>query len=143
MPLVQVTGPQESLARAERDELMTRLSDAVLTAERAPLDDPGARSLVWAYFHEVPGADIYIGGASPEKAPLRIAVTTPQGALNDMTRKSLVEEVGRIVDDIVGPFEGRLNHWLMLYELRDGGWAGGGQVFRLPDIQAAMSIKAA
>ena len=51
--------------------------------------------------------------------------------------------LGNIVDDTVGPYEGRLNHWAMLYEVDEGSWTGGGQVFPLAGIQAAMSIKAA
>jgi hypothetical protein len=31
----------------------------------------------------------------------------------------------------------------MLYEIDEGSWAGGGQVFPLAGIQAAMNIKAA
>ena len=91
---------------------------------------------------ELPGGACYVGGENMEKAPLRIAVTTPEGALNDGTRKSLVEEIGAIVDDIVGQFEDRLNHWAMLYELDEGVWAGGGRIFPLADIQAAMNVKA-
>ena len=56
--------------------------------------------------------------------------------------RAWVAEIGRVVDDIVGPYDGRLNHWAMLYEVTDGGWAGAGQVFRLGDIQHAMDIKA-
>ncbi len=78
-----------------------------------------------------------------EKPPFRIPVTTPQGALNGETRKSLIVEIGRVVDDIVGPCGGRLNHWAMLCEVIDGGWAGAGQVFCLGDIQKAMDINAA
>jgi phenylpyruvate tautomerase PptA (4-oxalocrotonate tautomerase family) len=143
MPLVEVTAPQGTLNKKDQDTLMSRLSDAVLKAEHAPVDDPAAQSLVWAYFNEVPEGASYVGGKSLEKAPMRIAVTTPEGALNDGTRRSLVEEIGAIVDDLVGPFEGRLNHWAMLYELDEGGWAGGGQIFRLADIQAAMNVSVA
>lgn len=142
MPLVQVTAAQGTLNKKDQDNLMSRLSNAVLKSERAPVDDPAAQSLVWAYFHEVPEGAVYVGGENLEQAPIRINVTTPEGALNDGTRKSLVEEIGAIVDDIVGPFEGRLNHWAMLYELNEGSWAGGGQIFGLADIQAAMNIKA-
>ena len=74
---------------------------------------------------------------------MRITVTTPEGALNDQTRKSPVAEIGVIVDDIVGLFEGRLNHWAMLHELNEGGWGGGGQIFRPANIQEVMNIKAA
>ena len=143
MPLIQVGAPQGDLDKSQQDMLMSQLSNAVLRAEGAPLESAGAQSLVWAHFIEKPQGTFYVGGAPLEKPPFRIAVTTPQGALNDETRTSLVAEIGRIVDDIVGPYEGRLNHWAMLYEVTDGGWAGAGQVFRLGDIQHAMDIKVA
>jgi hypothetical protein len=70
-------------------------------------------------------------------------VTTPQGALTEAGRGALVIALGDIVDDIAGPYEGRLNHWVNLHEIAEGSWAGGGQVFPLAGIQAAMNIKAA
>ena len=115
----------------------------VLKAERAPIDDAGAQSLVWAYYHEMNRDAVYVGGETPESPPFRIAVTTPEGALNDDARHTLAEDIAEIIDDIVGPFEGRLNHWLMLTELAEGSWAGGGQIFPLAGIQAAMNIEAA
>jgi len=93
MPLIQVTAPRGSLNKNDQDTLMSRLSNAVLSSERAPVDDPGAQSLVWAYFHEVPEGGCYVGGENLEKAPLRIAVTTPEGALNDGTRKSFEQSI--------------------------------------------------
>ena len=143
MPLIQVDAPRGDLDKSQQDALMSQLSNAVLKAEGAPLDSAGAQSLVWAHFNEKPEGTFYVGGTALEKPPFRIAVTTPQGALNDETRTSLVAEIGRIVDDVVGPYEDRLNHWAMLYEVTDGGWAGAGQVLRLGDIQQAMDIKAA
>jgi len=143
MPLIQVSAPQDSLTKTEQDALMSRLSNAVLKAETAPIDDPGAQSLVWAYYDERPKSSIYVGGENLREPPLRIAVTTPHGALEKSTRESLVSEIGAIVDDIAGAFEGRLNHWAMLYEIDEGSWAGGGQVIPLAGIQAAMNIKAA
>jgi len=143
MPLIQVSAPQNSLSKTEQNLLMSRLSNAVLKAENAPVDDAGAQSLVWAYYDEQPKTSIYIGGQNLDEPPLRIAVTTPHGALTPSARVSLVKEIGEIVDDIVGPFEDRLNHWAMLYEIDEGSWAGGGQVFPLAGIKAAMNIKAA
>jgi phenylpyruvate tautomerase PptA (4-oxalocrotonate tautomerase family) len=143
MPLIQVTAPQNALNKPQQDALMSRISNAVLTAEGAPLADPGAQSLVWAYYQELPVSKIYVGGENLGQPPFRIDVTTPQGALTDAARNALVKALGDIVDDIVGPYEGRLNHWAMLYEVNEGSWAGGGQVFPLASIQAAMNIKAA
>jgi phenylpyruvate tautomerase PptA (4-oxalocrotonate tautomerase family) len=143
MPLIQVTAPQEQLNKSQQDALMSRISNAVLTAEGAPLTDPGAQSLVWAYYQEQPAGTIYVGGENLEQPPFLIAVTTPQGALTEASRASLVIALGDIVDDITGPYEGRLNHWVNLHEIAEGSWAGGGQVFPLAGIQAAMNIKAA
>ena len=143
MPLIQVTASQGALINSEKDAFISRLSNAVLTAEGAPLTSLGAQSLVWAYYDEQSKNAIYVGGENLEQPPLRIAVTTPQGALNESTRRSLVAEIGKIVDEFIGPFEGRLNHWAMLYEVSEGSWAGAGQVFPLADIQAVMNIKAA
>ena len=143
MPLIQVTAPKDTLDKSQQDKLMSQVSNAVLTAEGAPLADPGAQSLVWAYYQEQPVSKIYVGGENLGQPPFRIDVTTPQGALTDAARNALVKALGDIVDDLVGPYEGRLNHWAMLYEVNEGSWAGGGQVFPLAGIQAAMNIKAA
>jgi hypothetical protein len=141
MPHIYVTAPEGKLGKTEQDVLMSRISDAVLTSERAPLDHDGAQSLVWAYYDEQPSGSIYVGGENLRESPFRIAVTTPAGALNSETRKDLVEAIGSIVDEVVGPFDGRLNQWTMLYEIDEGSWAGSGQIFPLAGIQAAMGIE--
>ena len=143
MPLIHVTAVQGAINNNDRDAFMVRISNAVLKSEGAPVNDPGAQSLVWAWYDEKPVGTSYVGGERLDKPPLVIAVTTPEGALNTATRKSLVEEIGQIVDETIGPFEGRLNHWTLLHELNEGGWAGSGQIFPLAAIQAAMNIKAA
>ncbi len=143
MPLIQVTAPKGALSKAKQDALMSQISNAVLKAERAPVNDAGAQSLVWAYYTEQAEGTIYIGGENLNPSPFRINITTPEGALNGTTRKELVAEIGEIVDAIVGSYEGRLNQWTMLAELDEGGWSGAGQIFLLADIQAAMNIKAA
>ncbi len=143
MPLIQVTAPQGALAKNQQNSLVSRVSNAVLKAEGAPLEHEGAQSLVWAYYQEQPRGTSYVGGEAIEQPPFRIDITTPKGALNTATREALVAEVGAIVDDLVGSFDGRLNHWTMLYEVDEGSWGGGGQIFPLAGIQAAMNIKAA
>lgn len=143
MPLIQVTASQGTLNKRDQDALMSRVSNAVLKSEGADIGDPAAQSLVWAHYHERPEGACYVGGENLEKTPICISVTTPEGALNDGARKALVKEIGTIVDGIVGPFEGRLNHWAMLHELDEGSWAGAGQIFHLAEIKAAMNIKAA
>ena len=141
MPLIQVTALEGTLSKENQDAFMRRISNAVLKAERAPVNDSGAQSLVWAYYDEKPQGTVYVGGENLDKPPVRIAVTTPQGALNFATRKSLVAELGQIVDEFIGSYDNRLNHWAMLYEVNEGSWAGGGGIFPLAGIQAAMNIQ--
>lgn len=140
MPLIQITAAEGALNTADQADLNARISNAVLKAERADPSDPAAQALVWSYYQELPNTAVYVGGQRLEHPPLRIAVTTPEGALNAGTRASLVKEIGEIVDDFIGPFDGRLNHWAMLYDLDEGSWAGAGQIFPLAGIQAAMNI---
>lgn len=143
MPLIQIVAPEGKLNKKDQDKLVKGVSNAVLNAERAPLDHAGAQSLTWAYYIEQAEGTLYVGGNNIDNPPFRIAITTPEGALTPSTRKSLIEEIGSLVDDVVGPFQGRLNHWVMLTELDEGSWAGSGQIFPLAGIQAAMNIKAA
>ncbi len=143
MPHIHVTAPEGTLKKEDQDALMSRISNAVLTAEGAPLNHAGAQSLVWAYYAEQPLDALYVGGENVAQPPFRIAVTTPKGALDVAGREGLTEAIGVIVDDIVGPFEGRLNQWTMFYEIDEGSWAGSGQVFPLAGIQMAMGIQTA
>jgi phenylpyruvate tautomerase PptA (4-oxalocrotonate tautomerase family) len=143
MPHIQVTAPQGAFSKQDQDALIARLSNALLKAEGAPIEDADAQSLVWAHYVELPAGCSYVGGEAIAQPPLRVAVTTPEGALTHETRKALVTDIGAIVDEIFGTFEGRLNHWAMLYEVIEGGWAGGGEIFSLAGIQAAMNIKSA
>jgi phenylpyruvate tautomerase PptA (4-oxalocrotonate tautomerase family) len=99
--------------------------------------------LAWATYQELPTGAVYVGGQVLEQPPLRINITTPQGALNSTTREELAAEVGAIVDEFIGVFEGRLNHWIMLHEVAEGSWGGAGQIFPLAGIQEAMNIKPA
>jgi phenylpyruvate tautomerase PptA (4-oxalocrotonate tautomerase family) len=143
MPLIQISAAKDSLNKSDQNRLVTELSNAVLRAEGASIADPAAQALVWTYYHEHEKAAIYIGGENIDEPPLRIAINTPEGALSESARKTLVKEIGSLVDELLGSFEGRLNHWAMLYEVNEGSWAGAGQVFPLAGIQAAMNIKVA
>ena len=89
MPLIHVTAPQCALNKNDQSALISQLSNAVLRSEGAETTDPAAQALVWGYYSERPADACYVGGKNLEKAPLTIAVTTPEGALNERSRKVL------------------------------------------------------
>jgi len=140
MPFVQVTAPKGTLNKKSRDELMSRLSVAVIKAEGAEGKDPAALSLVWAYYNEIEHRASYVGGQSIENAPIVVEFATPQDALTDETRNALVAETGVIFDDVFPLHENKPNHWALLREIDEGGWGGGGQIYGLAAIQNAMNI---
>lgn len=140
MPLIEIAAPTGALSKPDQDSMIARISDAVLKSETANPADPAAQSLVWAYYHDLGEGGAYVGGEALAKAPMTIAVTTPAGALTPERRATLVGEIASIVDELVGVFPDRLNHWTMLYELAEGSWGAGGQIAPLAGIQAAMNI---
>ena len=142
MPFVQVTAPKGTLNKQSRDALMSRLSVAVIKAEGAAGDDPDALALVWSYYSEIEPGDGYVGGQPADQVPFVIEYATPQGALDDDTRKALVAETGIIFDSIFASQESAPNHWALLREIDEGGWGGGGHVYGLSAIQNAMNITA-
>lgn len=142
MPRIEVKANEATVSKTRQNELITRLSNAVLKAENADPQNPAAQALVWAEYSASDNGASYVGGANVDKPPVVISITTPQGALNAERRAQLVAEVGSIVDDIVGTFDNRLNHWALLYEVAEGSWGGAGQIFPLVGIQSAMNIPA-
>ncbi|MGY3494277.1 tautomerase family protein [Bradyrhizobium sp. USDA 4502] len=142
MPMIEVTAPEGALDQAARDTLMKRATEALLTREGAPLDNPVILANAWSYYQEVPMAGFYVGG-SPAKTPkFKFKITTPQGVLTDESRAGLVADIGKIVEEVIGPTGAGANHWVHLREIKDGGWGTAGRIVKLADIRAASRGKA-
>jgi len=119
---------------------MEEITDAVLTAEGADPKDPAAQSLAWAYFNEQPRNDLYIGKKNIDTPPILIRVTTPAGSLDEDENRELAASINAIVNDFIGTYDGRLNHWLLMNEIPENGWASNGIVFSIDDVRSAMNI---
>jgi len=143
MPLVQITATENLLTKQERDKFVTLVSDAVLVAEGADPKFPGAQALVWANYSETPEGKFYVAGKNIPNPPLIVEVTTPELALSQETRNKLSSDIGDIVNQFIGTYQDRLNHWAIFREVDEGSWAGNGQIFSLAGIQNAMNIKTA
>lgn len=140
MPHIRIKAQEGTFEKATQDKFVAEVSDAVLTAENASPTDAAAQSLTWAYFNEVPKGNVYIGKQVIDAPPVIIEVSTPEGALNKESRKSLETAINAIVKDFVGEFDNRLNHWLLMDEIAEGSWASAGIVFSLSDVKTAMHI---
>lgn len=140
MPHIRIKAQKGTFENATQDKFISEITDAVLTAEGASPDDQAAQSLTWTYFNELPRGNVYIGKKIIDNPPVIIEVSTPEGALNQESRQSLETAVNAIVNDFVGEFENRLNHWLLMDEISEGSWASAGIVFSLDDVKTAMNI---
>lgn len=143
MPLVRVTTAEGTFNKQEQNLLMSRLSKAVLKAEGADPNDPAALALVWTFHTEQSEGGTYVGGVAIEQPPVVVEITTPQGALSPENGQHLVAEIGSIVDSLLGTYDNRFNHWVLMKEVDEGKWGGAGQIFSLSTIQSVMNVKAA
>jgi phenylpyruvate tautomerase PptA (4-oxalocrotonate tautomerase family) len=140
MPHIRITAQKGTFNTATQNKFVGEVTDAVLASENANPKDPAAQSLAWAYFNEQPKGSVYVGKQIIDKPPVLIQVSTPQGALDQAGRAALEESIYEIVNDFVGTYENRLNHWLLMDEITEGSWASAGIVFSLDDVKTAMNI---
>jgi len=140
MPLIRVTAQEGTFDKATQNKFMEEIIDAVLTAEGADPKDPAAQSLAWAYYTEQQKSDVYIGKQNVDTPPVLVRVTTPASALDQAANNALAKSVNAIVNDFIGLFDGRLNHWLLIDEIPKTGWASNGVVFSIEDVRSAMNI---
>jgi len=140
MPLIRVTAQEGTFDKATQNKFIEEVTNAVLTAEGADPKNSGAQSLAWAYFTEQKKGDIYVGTEIFDTPPVLIRVTTPIGSLNSDENSELAKSINAIVNDFIGPYENRLNHWLLMDEIPASGWASNGIVFSIEDVRSAMNI---
>ena len=140
MPFIRVTTQESTFDKTTQNKIMKEITDAVLTAEGANPEDSGAQSLAWAHYTEKRKGDIYIGKQNIDNAPVLIRVTTPKGALNHAANNPLAKSINAIVNDFIEAYENRLNHWLLMDETPETGWASSGVVFSIEDVKSAMNI---
>ncbi|MFT7186436.1 MAG: phenylpyruvate tautomerase PptA (4-oxalocrotonate tautomerase family) [Pseudohongiellaceae bacterium] len=140
MPLIRITAQEGTFDKATQNKFIEEVTDAVLTAEGADPKDPAAQSLAWAYYTEQQQGDIYIGKENIDTPPVLIRVTTPAGALDQAANNALAKSINDIINDFIGIFDGRLNHWLLIDEIPTTGWASNGIIFSLKDVRSAMKI---
>jgi phenylpyruvate tautomerase PptA (4-oxalocrotonate tautomerase family) len=142
MPMIDVTLPAGLLTASAKDELASRLTAALLSAEGAP-DTHYVRAIAWCFFDERPLGAIQVGGR-PARVPVyRVVLTIPEGspALSGpfrlVNRERLVHEVTEHVLAVEGtPYSDAeaARVWVALREIKEGYWGAVGGIGRLEDL---------
>ena len=137
--MIDLTLPEGSLSRAARDDLMEKLTLAMLRWEGAPDDSDAAKDVSWGFVDERPRADVYRRGVPAPAEPLyRVTITVPERALDDERKAGAVAEMTRHVlaaegTDPEDP-EALMRVWVIVREVTDGNWGGAGRIWRLRDV---------
>jgi phenylpyruvate tautomerase PptA (4-oxalocrotonate tautomerase family) len=134
MPMIDITLRKGSLDDATTSRLADDLLSTLLRWEGAP-DNEHSRSLAWAFVNAID--DVRVASSPSGKPHFRIAVTTPQGALDDARRAGLVAEVTELVLRAAGEPntpENAFRVWVQLHEIDEGSWGAAGTIWRFADI---------
>lgn len=81
--------------------------------------------------------EIVVASSPSGRAHYRVAVTTPQGALDDRRRAGLVADVTALVLAAEGSNntpENAFRVWVQLHEIAEGSWGAEGRIWRFCDI---------
>ncbi len=131
MPMIDLKAPRGALPAEALPDLVERLTAALLEHREVP-DTPASRANVWLFVHE---AATYVGGVQPADPPRIVATfTVVEGGMTDEHRAGLVADATAAIHAaVVGA-----RVWVLVQEIRDGGWGADGVVTRLADAQAIL-----
>ena len=134
MPMLDAYIPDGALEADAERQLLTALTDILLSHEGADPADPKARSLAWVFLHRP--ESMLVAGEDPDLPRYRIIASVPEGQLDNENRASMVHAVTDAVLDAEP--EGRARDpfrvWVFTNQVPEGTWGGGGTIVGLADI---------
>jgi phenylpyruvate tautomerase PptA (4-oxalocrotonate tautomerase family) len=141
MPMIDLTYLRGSVEQQALEHLTDQLVTALLRAERAP-DTPFLRANTLLYLHELdPGAQS-VGGRGAGAPRFRVEMTVFEGALTKDRKEQLAADVHAAVCAAAGiePEGDRAFHvWLLIHEIPEGNWAGGGKVIYYRQVKGLVA----
>jgi phenylpyruvate tautomerase PptA (4-oxalocrotonate tautomerase family) len=145
MPMMELTYPAGALTPEARAEVVEKLTDALLRHEGATVNRM-THGLSWVFVHEAPEGHVNVGGKPVVRPVYRLMVTVPQGTLlqgpgpvGQTSRRGLFREATEIILNGEGTEyndQEALRVYILVREIEDGYWGGGGQMVRMEDIVA-------
>jgi len=136
VPQIEFTLPRGALSGDAIDSLMGEMTTTLLRYEGAP-DNEASREISWGFVHEVDR--VYNGGAPLDGgAPrYRVDLTVPQGALTPEKKNEIVGEITQTIldaDGSSGDSAAAMRVWVLVHDVPDGNWGGGGRTWKLSEI---------
>jgi phenylpyruvate tautomerase PptA (4-oxalocrotonate tautomerase family) len=124
MPAIDVTAPADLFPTGSERQLAQELTEALLTAEGAPLAAPYLENTA-AYIHLLPSNAVHTAGTDSART-VRVQVLTPPDALDRAGQQKFVTDATEIVTRISGDPTQAGRTWVFLTEAAEGGWGVSG-----------------
>lgn len=141
MPLVRITYPRGALTPEQKRQVASALTEIVLDAEVDAVTDAG-RMVTVVHFNEAAADDWAVGGelrSTAAGAPNHFIVDliVLEGLLEGARRNRAHQKVTQAFQRVFG--EGGdpllpLRVWVLVHEVREGGWGAGGTTVSALDV---------
>jgi phenylpyruvate tautomerase PptA (4-oxalocrotonate tautomerase family) len=141
MPMIDLTYVRGSLDDQALALLTDEMVTALLRAERAP-DTPFLRDNTLVYLHALDPAAQSIGGRGEGAPRFRVEMTVFEGALSQDRKERLAADVHAAVCAAAGiePEGERARHvWMLIHEIPEGNWAGGGKIIYHQQVKGLVA----
>jgi phenylpyruvate tautomerase PptA (4-oxalocrotonate tautomerase family) len=134
MPLLDAYIPAGALTPAAEEQLLSTLTDLLITHEGADPTNPQVRSIAWVFVHR-PEA-VYVAGAPADAPRYRFVASVPEGQYDPERRQAMVASITDAVLDAEHGAHDRdpARVWVFTPEIPDGTWGALGRVVTLADI---------
>jgi phenylpyruvate tautomerase PptA (4-oxalocrotonate tautomerase family) len=140
MPMIDLTYVRGSVDDQALGRLTDELVTALLRAERAP-DTPFLRENTLVYLHTLEPEAQSVGGRGSGAPRFRIEMTVFEGALSKDRKEQLAADVHTVVCAAAGiePEGPRALHvWMLIHEIPEGNWAGGGKIIYYRQVKGLV-----
>jgi phenylpyruvate tautomerase PptA (4-oxalocrotonate tautomerase family) len=141
MPMIDLTYLRGSLTDQALGVLTDELVTALLRAERAP-DTRFLRDNTLVYLHALDPAAQSVGGRGAGAPRFRVEMTVFEGALSQDRKERLAADVHAAVCAAAGiepEGEGALHVWMLIHEVPEGNWAGGGKIIYYRQVKGLVA----
>ncbi len=134
MPLLDAYIPAGALTPDAEQQLLSTLTDLLITHEGADPTNPQVRSIAWVFLHR-PEA-VYVAGAPADAPRYRFVASVPEGQYDPERRQAMVASITDAVLDAEHGAHDRdpARVWVFTPEIPDGTWGALGRVVTLADI---------
>ncbi|WP_030620943.1 hypothetical protein [Streptomyces achromogenes] len=133
MPMIDVFVPEGALTQQAEQDLINKITRAMIRFEGLDPDDPEAQAVTWAFLHH---AAVFVGG-TPATAPhYRVLVCLPEGLV---TNARVQEVVTAITDMVLAAEQGAWDRdpsrvWVLPLDVPEGRWGAGGRIVDLREV---------